>query len=153
MAGNCTNPSSPSPWRALEDLKSPRRYQEHALLFREGEPCAGVYLVEKGQIQLSLPVRPRQQKVFEIAGPGAVLGLSEVMTGMSHKLTAEAAGPVEVAYIERTALIKFLGNHHEVCMQIVRLLSEDLHGLYQRLLAMAPVEAKAHRKASSSRVD
>lgn len=150
MAGNSPNPSSSDPWRALEDLKSPHRYEEGDLLFREGQPCAGLYLLEKGQVRLLLPVRPKQHKIFEVAGPGAVLGLSEVMSGMPHKLTAEAAEPVEVAYIERMALMKFLRKHHEICMQIVCLLSEDLHGLYQRFREMAPVEGKARK--SSSRV-
>lgn len=147
MAGNSLNLSCSDPWRALEDLKAPRQYEPNALLFRDGEPCGGIYLVEKGHIRLLLPVRSKEHKIFEMAGPGAVLGLSEVMSGMPHKLTAEAAGPVEVAYIERMALMKFLRKHHEVCMQIVCLLSEDLHGLYQRFRALAPLEGKP-RKSS-----
>lgn len=132
MAGTSANLSSTDPWRALQDLISRRQYDTCALLFREGESCGGIYLVETGQVRLLFRMRPKRDRVFEIAGPGAVLGLTEAMSGMPHQLTAEAAENVEVAYIERMALMKFLRKRPDVCMQVVYMLSEDLHGLYQR---------------------
>lgn len=133
-------------WRALERLKSPRCYEQHDLLFRDGEPCAGIYLVEAGEISLLLPGREKRYKIFDTAGAGAVLGLCEAMSGSAHKLTAEAAGPVQVAYIERMALMKYLSKHCEVCMQIVALLSEDLHGLYRRCRTLTAWDAKPRKK-------
>ena len=146
------NTSVSDPWRALEDLKSRRRYEQRGMLFREGERCAGVYLVEKGNVRLLVPLRSKQQKVLEMAGPGAALGLSEAMSGTPHRLTAEADQVVEVAFIERMALMKFLRRHHDVCLQLVAILSEDLHGLYQTFRALVPAEPKSHKKTASRRV-
>jgi CRP-like cAMP-binding protein len=142
VAGDCPNPLFPDLWRALERLRSQRRYGEHEFLFKDGDPCAGIYLVEKGEIRLLLPMRAKQYKEFETASAGAVLGLSEAMSGSPHKMLAEAVGTVEVAYIERMALLKFLSKHCEVCMQVVALLSEDLHGLYHRFRASPSSEGK-----------
>jgi len=135
-------------WHALETIKSSRHYEPHEFLYRDGEPCAGIYLVEAGEINLLLQGREKRYKAFETVRAGAVLGLCEAMSGSPHKLTAEAAGPVEVAYIERMALMKYLAKHCEVCMQIVALLSEDLHGLYRRCRTGTPLDAKLHKKTA-----
>jgi CRP/FNR family transcriptional regulator len=132
VADRTSDASFPDLWRALADLRVSRRYEQHMPLFRDGEPCTGIYFVEVGQIHLLLPVRKKQYKLFDVAGPGALLGLSESMGGAPHKLMAEAAPSVEVAYVERMALMRFLRAHHTICMQVVRWLSEDLHALYHR---------------------
>ena len=149
---DCEHPFLADPWKALENLKSRRQYEERGLLFSEGERCAGIYLVEKGNVRLLVPLRRRQHRVLEMAGPGAVLGLSEAMSGMPHKLTAEATEPVEAAFIERMALMRFLRKHHEICLQVVCMLSEDLHGLYQRFRTLIPVEARSQKKTGSKSV-
>jgi CRP-like cAMP-binding protein len=110
----------------------------------------GIYLIESGEVQLLLPARQKQYKIFDCAGTGAVLGLSEAMSGSPHKMMAEAVGPVEIAYVERMALMNFLAEHCEVCMQIVALLSEDLHGLYRRFRMISPAEWK-QRKSQPQR--
>ncbi len=152
MPGSRPNPLFADLWRALEDLKTSRHYEERAFVFRDGEPCAGIYLLEKGEINLLLPAQSKQHRLFEVVGPGAVLGLSEAMSGSPHKLMAEAAQPVDLAYIERMVFMKFLRKHQLVCMEVVQLLSEDLHGLYHRFRAMAPVEGKPRKRLSIERV-
>ena len=146
MEGNFPNLARAGLWQALDRLKLSRQYEEHELLFREGDLCAGIYLVEAGEINLLLRVREKQYRIFETAGAGSVLGLSEAMSGAPHKLAAEAAGPVRVAYIERMALMNYLATHCEACMQVVALLSEDLHGLYRHCRTLTPLDAKRGRK-------
>jgi CRP-like cAMP-binding protein len=67
-----------------------------------------------------------------VAGPGTILGLSESMTGDDYRVTAEAGDHTTVAFIPRERFVDFLGDHCEFCMQVVRLLSEDLHVLYHK---------------------
>ena len=141
-----------NPWRAMEKLTQPRRYAGGEFLFHEGSSCRGVYLIKSGQVQLMMSVRPKEYQAVDLAGQGAHLGLNEVMGGMSHKFGAQAIGTVEVDFIERMKLMSFLRKHHEVCIQIVGLLSENLHELYQRLRSMARVEARRTRKVLSTRV-
>jgi CRP-like cAMP-binding protein len=134
-------------WQALDGLKALRRYDNGTPVFHQGDPAQGIYLVEKGEVRLMLPGSALPQPTFAVAGPGAVLGLSETMTGQAHKLGAEALGPAEIAFVEREALLEFLRLHHQFCLQIVRLLSDDLHALYQRFQGMS-AEGKSRRRAS-----
>jgi len=145
VALSSPNPWSPDLWHALEDLRSSRRYESGSVLFRDGEPCAGIYLIEKGQINLLLPTQKKRYELFEAVGRGAMLGLSEAMSGSPHKFMAEAGLATEVAYVERMALMKFLSEHHMVCMQVVRLLSEDLHALYHRFREASPLQGRPRK--------
>ena len=141
-----------NPWRAMEELAQSRRYAGGEFLFHEGSPCRGVYLIKSGQVQLLMRTPPKEYQQVELTGQGAYLGLNEVMGGMSHKFGARAVGTVEVDFIGRTKLTRFLRQHQDVCVQIVGLMSENLHGLYQRLRSMARVEARRKRKILSTRV-
>lgn len=124
-----------------------RTYAKGKLLFRWGQPALGVYLIEKGGVDLLLPTAGGAERFFEKAGPGVILGLSEAISGDSSKLTARAADQTQVAFVGREALLKFLGEHQTICMQIVRLLSEDLHLLYHRYRYQS---AEANRRRAKS---
>ncbi|PYY11865.1 MAG: hypothetical protein DMG69_02930 [Acidobacteria bacterium] len=59
-------------------------------------------------------------------------GLSEAISDDFCKLTARVRDQTEVALISREHLLEFLRHHQAFCMQIVRLLSENLRLLYYK---------------------
>jgi CRP-like cAMP-binding protein len=134
-------------WQALGKLQSVCTYEEGMSVFQQGCPARGIYLVEKGEVRLILQAPVKPGRTFAIAGPGALLGLSEAVTGEAHKLSAEAAGEAQIGFVERGPLLAFLRDHHQFCLQIVRLLSDDLHGLYQRFQCMSSEERPAGKPA------
>ncbi|HZQ68250.1 MAG TPA: Crp/Fnr family transcriptional regulator [Terriglobales bacterium] len=148
----CLNQRSPDLWEELRALKITRKYPAGAAPFQFGQPVAGIYLVESGQVGLSLP-RPSGQTLFEVAGPGCVLGLSEALSGEPYKLNAEAMVECELAFVDRDQLLHYLREHPEFCMNIVRQLSEDLHGLYYRYVCSTERASKSRRSSAPSRVN
>ncbi len=152
MADNSANPSRLNLWQVLHALRSVPVESKGKPLFRLGQPCGGIYLVEEGEVTLLLSSEPETGGTFEVVGPGTVLGLSESMTGGTHRLTAEAGQGARVSYIERDSFLDLLHNDHRFCMQIVRTLSEDLHSLYHRCRCLAP-EAKFLGNDASSVVN
>jgi CRP-like cAMP-binding protein len=117
---------------ALKTMAAKQTYLKGKALFRCGQPPRGVYLVEKGEVNLFLPSTTATGAVFEKAGPGTLLGLSEALSGTHYKLRAEAACPTAVSFVTREALLDCLRRNPVSCMQIVHLLSEDVHLLYHR---------------------
>ena len=71
--------------------------------------------------------------MLRIAGPGEVLGLSATMSGKPYELTAEAMDNARIVFIKRKDLLKFLRDHREACLQVVHLLSQDLHTAFDRV--------------------
>ncbi len=145
------NPRQADLWQALGALKTRRVFPQGSTLFQRGSPARGVYRIEKGEVRVLLPSSAHAQPAFEMAGPGAVLGLSESMSGVNHKLTALAASHTEVSYVDGQDLMNFLGDHRECCMQIVRLLSENLHALYHKFRVVGGVAVRARKKPTSVR--
>jgi CRP-like cAMP-binding protein len=130
-----THPANPFPhdlWEALQSLRPVAVPCEGKPLFRCSEPSQGIYLVEEGEVRLLFSADPKRQRKFGVAGSGSVLGLSEALTGGDYRLTAEAAEGARISYIDRDTFLRHLSNNHELCLRVVRWLSEDLHHLYDR---------------------
>jgi CRP/FNR family transcriptional regulator len=136
--------------RALDGFKSSRVYAQGHPLFLRGQSARGVYVVESGEVRLLLPTNPKSKQVLQTVGPGTLLGLSESVSGGSHKLTAEAVCPTHISFIPRKRLMAFLRNDQRHCWSIVRLLSDNLHSLYQYVVETG---ASRGRRASGSRPD
>ena len=128
---------SPDLMQALRGIKSVRSFPKGATLFQQGSAVTGVYLVESGEVRVLLPTGPSQKQLLQVVGPGTVLGLSESMNGEKYRITAEAGDQTMATFIPREELLEFLGEHGDFCMQVVRLLSEDLHGLYHKFRSIS----------------
>ena len=120
-------------WDALAPITATRVFGKGERLFEKGSPPQGVHIIERGEVALIASSGRKRKCPVELAGPGTVLGLSESVCGREYKITAEACESTTVSYIERQNLLAFLRDHCDVCMQIVRLLSDDLHTLYHRV--------------------
>jgi len=128
---------SPDLLQALRKIESVQSFPKGATLFQQGSAVTGVYVVESGEVRVLLPASQRQKQLLEVVGPGTLLGLSESMTGEKYRITAEASEQTTVAFIPRETFLEFLRKHGDFCMQVVRLLSEDLHGLYYKFRSIS----------------
>jgi CRP-like cAMP-binding protein len=132
-------------WQALHGLGPCAIDSGPKTLFRRGEVCRGIFMVEKGEVNLLLSPEPKSAHTFEIVGCGSVLGLAETMSGADYKLTAEASAGTRVTHLDRQYLLDRLYKDQHLCLQIVQLLSEDLHSLYHRFRALSPLGRTASR--------
>jgi CRP-like cAMP-binding protein len=118
-------------WDELQRIGCSRTYSTGSPLFMEEAPADGVYLIEKGAIEIQLS-SPLSEHLSEY-GRGALLGLSEVMSGETHKFKAVAIEDCVVCFVARHQFLEFLRQNQVCCMQVVHLLSQDLHTIYQHL--------------------
>ncbi len=137
MSSSFPSKFSPELYQALHGIKSVRVYPKGSTLFQQGAVVSGVYVVESGRVRVLLPSSHGRPQLLEIAGPGTVLGLSESMSGEAYRVTAEAEDHATVAFVSQQGFLEFLRVHTDFCMQVVRLLSEDLHGLYHKFRSIS----------------
>lgn len=140
-----TGKLSPDLYQALHGIKSVKVYSKGATLFRRGMPVNGVYVVDSGRVRILLPTLQSRPQLLEIAGPGTILGLSETMSGDDYRVTAQADDHVTASFIPRDGFLEFLRLNCDYCMQIVRLLSEDLHSLYHRFRSISARPGRPRR--------
>jgi CRP-like cAMP-binding protein len=130
-------------WQALHELAPSAVDPSQKTLFLRGDTCRGIYMVEEGRVRLLLvPERP-SSVAFEIAGPGSVLGLAETLSGVEYKLTAEVPSGTRVTHIDRQCFLSHLSEDQHFSLQIVQLLSEDLHSLYHRVRTLVPQSGRS----------
>jgi len=137
---------SPDLWEALQAIRLVRVYAKGAILFAHGAEVKGIFVLESGLVRVLLPTSQSRPQLLETAGPGAILGLGECMSGEPYRVTAEADDMTEVAFIPRESFVDFLREHNDVSMQVVRLLSDDLHGLYHKFRSISAHPGRPRRR-------
>jgi CRP/FNR family transcriptional regulator len=131
--------------RAFEAIKSLGAYRRNTILFAEGRPVRGIYLLCDGRAKLSICAENGKRLTLRVAGPGEVLGLGAVLSNTPYEITAELLDSSQVAFVRRKELAKFLKDHPDVCMHVVRMLSQDLHGAYERVRSIGMVRTRRPR--------
>ena len=115
---------------AIKAIEKPNRGD---VLFHEGRVPRGVFVLCEGRVKLSVCSENGKRLMLRVAGPGEVLGLSASVAGKPYEVTAEVLDNSQVAFIKRKDLLKFLREHREACLQVVHLLSQDLHIAFDRV--------------------
>jgi CRP-like cAMP-binding protein len=142
------SPSSVSPELSLALIKiqSSLRFQEGQTLFHQASPALGVYVVETGQVRILLATGHSDRQLLEVAGPRTILGLSEVMCGVNYRATAEAAGTLVTSFIVREKLLALLRENPGFSMEIVKMLSEELHVIYEKFRSISAHPGRPRRR-------
>jgi len=129
----------------FDGLKTLAMYPRGAALFREGHPPSEVFVLCAGRARLSVCSESGKRLTLRIAGPGEVLGLSAALAGRPHEMSAELLDNAQVAMIKRRDLLRFLLEHREACLQVVNLLSQDLHFAYDRVRSVGLGRSRRYR--------
>jgi CRP/FNR family transcriptional regulator len=143
---------SPDAILGFDQIKEQSVLGKGALLFAEGRPPRGVYILAEGRARLSICSEDGRRVMLRVAGPGEVLGLGATLSGGAYEVTAELLDSAPVIFVKRKDLIKYLRTHPPICMDVVRQLSDDLHGAYERVRSIGLTRARKARAARSARM-
>jgi len=98
-------------------------------LCRNGERCAGLYIVVSGRIMMSVGESPGARKVIELLGPGDHVGLAAAVHGVPEAFAAETLTDSMLLLIPRAALLECAANNAGFALQLVGALSRQVCGL------------------------
>jgi len=112
-----------------------RCYSPAEFLQFEGEPSQGIFLIVLGQVRLSLSKEsPRAQRIhYRDVGSPAVLGVSDVMSGSSVSLTAQALTEVQTAFVPKHAFLKAVQLLPQAGLAVSQFIAHDLRSTYSRI--------------------
>ncbi len=130
---------------AFDSIKEITVVPRGATLFAEGRQPRGIFVLCEGRAKLSVCSDNGKRLMLRIAGPGEVLGLSASMSGKPYEVTAEMLDASQVAFIRRKDLLRFLRDYREACLQVVHLLSQDLHQAYDRVRSIGLTRTRRPR--------
>jgi CRP/FNR family cyclic AMP-dependent transcriptional regulator len=124
----------------LNALRQTSFYPRNAILFVEGEPPRGVFVLCAGQAKLTVTSMDGQSLTLRFVEPGEVLGLSSVIGNTPYAAAADILAPSQVSFIPRLPFLQFLRAHTGVSLRVAKHLSNELHTSWDqsRMLALAP---------------
>ena len=118
------------------------------VLFAEGEPARGIYLLRSGQASISIASREGRVVILRLARAGDVLGLNAVLRNSAYDATVKILEPCRADFISRAELFELIERSDSVAHVVLKLLSNELIQLTERarlLLLPQTVSAKLAR--------
>lgn len=99
------------------------------LLFSEGDPCSGLFLVVAGKIRIFKLSPSGREQVLAVEGPGSSIAELPVFDGGDYPASASALGDAEVLFISRKDFQNFCREHPDVALKLIAVVGSRLRRL------------------------
>ena len=120
----------------LDAIAHLRSCQMGEVLFRQGDPAAGILVLRQGRVRLSASSRHGDTLSYRTVGPGYVLGLPALFSGRPYSLTAEALEGCIFGFVDRERALQLIRESLDLCSQAAELLANELRELREWQAAM-----------------
>lgn len=117
------------------------------ILFAEGEPARGVYILRTGRAAVSISSSEGRIVIPRIAQTGDVLGLNSVLRSSSYDVTARTLEPCRTDFISRTELLELVEKSHAGARAVLKLLNHELTELTERTRSLLLLQTASARLA------
>ena len=123
-----------------------RRLARRDVLFHQGDPAEEFAVVLEGRLKLTQVSAEGQEVIVRYLGPGEMCAVVALFPDQSYPVTAEAAADARVIGWPRRKLDALLRDHPQLALNALRLLTERMGELSDRLRELA-TERVARRVA------
>jgi CRP/FNR family transcriptional regulator, cyclic AMP receptor protein len=135
---------SPQPAQRLNEIKAIGIYNKGSMLFTEGQPPRGVFILCNGRAKLFTASREGKTIITKISVSGDVLGLNAVVSNVAYEVTAEMMEPGQANFIPREPLLQLMRDYPEVAARTAEQLSHNYYAAHEEIrtlgLATSPSE-------------
>lgn len=122
------------------------------VIFKEGDPANGLYVVADGVVQISGTISTGQRQIYARVPAGDIFGEMAVLDELPRSATASAEEAAKVYLIPRGLFWRLLGNSPEMLLMLIRsiiLRFRDFNRQYLETVLQAERMAVIGRFASS----
>ncbi len=113
----------------LADRAVVRRYAANELIFSEGDPCEGLYVVESGAVRIFKTAPSGREQVLGIEHAGNSVAELPVFDGGSYPASTAAAEDARLLFIRKEDFQALCLQHPEVALKVLRVIGRRLRGL------------------------
>ncbi|MGA8599010.1 MAG: Crp/Fnr family transcriptional regulator [Bryobacteraceae bacterium] len=106
-----------------------RRFLAGELLFSEGEPCSGLYVVAAGRVRIFKTSSGGREQVLAIEGPGSSIAELPVFDGGTYPASAAAAEESQLLFISRNDFRACCLEHPDVALKVLEVVGARLRRL------------------------
>lgn len=107
----------------------PRKYSAGEMIFGEGDPCAGLYVVQTGNVRIFKSSAGGREQVLSIEGPGSSIAELPVFDGGNYPASAQAVGDSSLLFFSRQDFQVLCLQYPQVALKVLRVIGGRLRRL------------------------
>jgi CRP-like cAMP-binding protein len=119
---------------ALEQLGTAVVSPRGTILFQQGQPPSGVFVMRKGKVRLSR-ICDDGQRMSRTVGAGHILGLLATVSDQPYLKTAEAIADSELVSVDRSRVMSLLGRRTDFWLQAVAVIKDEVKLIRKRVMS------------------
>lgn len=116
---------------SLAERVVPRRFSPGEMVFGEGEPCAGLYVVQRGNVRIFKTSPGGRQQVLSIDGAGSSVAEVPVLDGGSYPASGAAVDHATLLFLGKREFQALCLAHPEVALKVLRVVGARLRRLVE----------------------
>jgi CRP/FNR family transcriptional regulator, cyclic AMP receptor protein len=113
----------------LDELASfvrPRHYPKGSIIFHQGDPGTILYLIEMGEVKLTVTADSGKKVTLALLGPGAFFGELSLLDGGPRSANAVARVDCHLGVLDREHLLRFLAEHPPATTSLLSVVTRRL---------------------------
>jgi len=107
----------------------PRKFSAGEIVFSEGDPCSGLYVVEAGHVRVFKSSAGGREQVLSIEGPGSSIAELPVFDGGSYPASVAAVDRATLLFVSRADFQNLCLSHPQVALKVLRVVGARLRRL------------------------
>lgn len=107
----------------------PRHFSPGKTVFSEGEPCAGMYVVEAGHVRIFKSSAGGREQVLSIDGPGSSVAELPVFDGGNYPASVAAVDDATLLFVSKQDFQALCLAHPQVALKVLRVVGARLRRL------------------------
>lgn len=118
---------------ALAKASSSLAFDADDIVYSEGDPAAGMYVVLSGKVKLTVSSSDGKSLILRMLNPGDLFSLSSVFLDRPQETSAETLERSTVSFVKRADLIRLMNLHGDLAMRLARELSLEYASLCEEM--------------------
>ena len=106
-----------------------RRCSPSEIVFSEGEPCSGLYVVESGHVRIFKSSASGREQVLSIEGPGSSVAELPVFDGGNYPASVVAIDEATLLFVSKQNFQALCLAHPQVALKVLRVVGARLRRL------------------------
>jgi CRP/FNR family transcriptional regulator, cyclic AMP receptor protein len=107
----------------------PRKFSGGEIVFSEGDPCAGMYVVESGHVRIFKTSAGGREQVLSIDGPGGSIAELPVFDGGNYPASVSVVEDSTLLFISKQDFHALCMTHPQVALKVLRVVGARLRKL------------------------
>ena len=112
--------------RTLNGIALARTYRKGQMVFAEGDPGSGFYIVRTGRVKVFKISPDGKEQILHMFGPGDSFGEVAVFTGKGFPAFATAEAPSALLFFPRDAFVALIRKDPSLALNMLAILSQRL---------------------------